>query len=284
MLKAGSQLRQRCAEHPHRRATRQCSRCRTPYCDECSRVQTDAQGVCARCRDEVAELDRIEHPPLEERVERFKLSLRNGIVGLAVLAALIVPLAFVARNLMSTPITPEEFARFKYAAAGSFETQEGINVTSTVLGARTVSATSAQPGFEEKRLIDEYAGTGYPGWRSADATFPQEIVLVTEAPTRFEKALVIQQPTEPPETWARQLEVMVSLESAEGPYRSVTTIELAQAEEIQRFTFEAVDARWIKIVVKSHYGGPYVSLGEFNAYAVPRGPFSKVAQETPAKP
>src|SRR3982751_6696621 len=103
MIRAASEIRQRCHNHPHRRATRQCPRCKRGMCEQCARERGDAQ-LCELCQAEVDERERIEHPPIEERVRRAGYSLRNFLIGLAVVGALAVPGYFVVKNLMNTPI------------------------------------------------------------------------------------------------------------------------------------------------------------------------------------
>jgi hypothetical protein len=280
MIHAAAEARERCYNHTHRRATRKCFRCLRGMCDECARGWR-GQPACDQCISELEELDRITHVPPRERVRRFGLSLRNFVIGMAILAILAIPASFVVRRLMSTPITPEEFARFRYAAGGTFETEEGTNVLSTVLGARVVSATSDIPEYPARRLIDEFVGTAYSGWRSDEARFPQEVVVDVGQLTRPEKINVQQQPEEPPETHVREFEVEVSDASPEGPWQSVGRFTAQQVPEIQRFLIERpLQARWIKLKVLSNYGGPYASLGEFDAFILPRGPF---AQPSPTR-
>lgn len=283
MIKAGSELRQRCYNHPHRRGTRQCFRCRRGMCDQCA-LEQSGQTICEHCQEELVALDELTHIPVKERVRRAGVGVRNWTIGLGILAVLAIPGYFVVKNLMSTPITPEEFARFRYAASGSFETPEGVMVLSTVLGGKVVSATSEQPEFPARRLIDEYYGSGFGGWRSADAAFPQEVVIQTSQPTRVEKVLLVNQPGEPPETGVREFEVLVSTESPDGPFRSIGRWTLQQGEEPQRFQFDAVPAAWVKVRVLSNYGGPYTSLAEFDAYLLPQGPFGAQTPVVPAKP
>ena len=138
-----------------------------------------------------------------------------------------------------------------------------------------LSATSAEEGYPEKRLIDEYVGPGFPGWRSADATLPQEVVVEPGQPTRIEKVILTQQPTEPPETFVREFEVQVATASPEGPWRTIGRWTLDQRLDPQRFVFDAAEARYVKLRVLSNYGGPYASLGEFDAYVLPKGPFGQ---------
>lgn len=232
--------------------------------------------LCEHCREEKAEKHRIEHPPVEERVRRVGLSLRNALILVAILGVLAVPGSQLVRQMVTTPITPEEFARFRYAAGGTFETPEGTNVTSTVLGAHIVGVTSDQPGHESKRLIDEYVGEGYGGYRTAEGGLPAEIVIRASSVTKIEKLNFQQQIGEPPETMAREVEVQVATESPDGPYRSIGQFTLAQTAELQRFLLPGpVDVAWIRLRIVSNYGGPYASLGEFNALILPRGPMGQ---------
>lgn len=275
MIHAAAEARERCYNHPHRRATRKCFRCARGMCDECV-SDWRGQPACETCVGELEEHERITHIPPKERVRRFGVSLRNVLIGLLVVAILAVPASFVVRRLMSTPISPEEFARFRYAAAGTFETEEGTNVLSTVLGARVVSATSDLPEHPARRLIDEYVGTAFGGWRSDGTGYPQEIVFDTGQTVRFEKINIQQQPGEPPETFVREFEVRVSVDSAEGPWRTIGRFTAKQTTELQRIVLERpVTARFIQLAVLSNYGGPYASLGEFDAFILPRGPFAQ---------
>jgi len=279
MIKAASDVRQRCYNHPHRRATRLCARCKRGMCDECARDQAH----CDLCQQELADLHDLINIPVKERVRRASISLRNFLIGLGILALLAIPASYVVRSLMSTPITPEEFARFRYAAAGTFETPEGVNVLSTVLGARAHSASSAQEGYAEKRLIDEYSGPGFPGWRSEGRAFPHEVIFEPQQLTRFEKVVLTQQINEPEDTFIRDFEVQVATAAPEGPYRTIGRWTLDQHLEPQRFEFPPAEARWIKLVALTNYGGPYASLAEFNAYILPRNPFAPPL-ETPLPP
>jgi hypothetical protein len=215
------------------------------------------------------------------------MSLRNTLILIAILGVLAIPGSQLVKYMVETPISPEEFARFRYAAGGTFDTPEGTNFTSTVLGAKVLSATSNQPGHEEKRLIDEYVGPGYGGYRTAEGGLPAEVVIQAANPTKVEKLNFQQQPDEPPETWAREVEVLASMESPDGPFVPIGRYTLEQTEEIQRFLLPGpTDVAWIQLRILSNYGGAYASLGEFNAFILPRGPFGMGTPQAtpPAKP
>jgi hypothetical protein len=272
MLKANLEQRFRCVNHPHRPGERMCARCKTRFCAECFPA-TDPTAICDKCANEVADIELERHPPMEVRVERAKSTVRTWLVGLLVIAVLAVPGFFVVRNLMDNQLTPEELARFRYAMAGSFETPEGLMVYSTVLGGRVVSATSEAPPNNAARLIDEYWGDGFVGWHSAGATFPQEIVIEAPNPSTIQKVIFAQSPLDPPATYVRAVEVLISNVSPTEDFVSAGRFELTRSLEPQRFEFPPIDGRWVMIRILSNHGSSeYTSLHEADAFFVPNRP------------
>ena len=172
-------------------------------------------------------------------------------------------------------------ARVRYAAAGSFQTPEGINVNSTVLGATLVNWTSERKGFEASHVINEYAGPDYPGWRSADATFPQDLLVEQQNVASVQKVILTQQPNEPKDTWAKDFELQAS---TVGPDRGFVTIgrwQMAQVDGPQKFTFAPTQTKWLRLRILSNYGNAeYVSLAEFDAFVVPANPFGTPTSAT----
>jgi hypothetical protein len=271
MLKAYSEQRNRCYLHPHRPAEAKCERCKTGLCAECERT-FKGQLLCEHCYDEQVYLEESK-PTFGQRVREWLTSLRNSAIVVAVLALIGVGLFFVFRDTLNRPITPEEMARFRYAASGSFQTPEGINVNSTVLGAKLVAFASQRPGFEATHLINEYVGDGYPGWRSATASYPQDVVVEHDSVSNVSKVILTQQPNEPKDTWARTIEVDVSTDGPDRGFVKVGQWQLAQTTDPQKFTFPAAPSKWIRLRILSNYGSAeYTSLGEFDAYVVPQGP------------
>ncbi|MBM4418584.1 MAG: hypothetical protein FJ033_09775 [Chloroflexi bacterium] len=281
MIRAASETRTRCADHPHRRATRKCARCGRPLCDECA-AQLSARGQCALCVEELEEKHRLENPTWRERAERFGRSARNFIILTIIVIAIMIPIAIGARRLMDTPLKPEELARMRYALIGTFETAEGVNTTSTVLGATVVLVTSEVVGNEATRLNDEYVAETYGGYRTADDRFPVDVVFGREEPGRVEKLHFQQQPLEPVETHVRLVEVSISMESAGGPWFSLGEFALTESLEIQRHVLTGVRPyRWIRLRVLANGGGPYASLGEFGAFTLPRASLLGVTPSDP---
>jgi hypothetical protein len=271
VLKAYSDSRNRCYLHPHRMAEQKCERCKTALCGECVR-EYRGQQLCEHCLEEL-EFFEASKPTVADRVRGFFRSLRNTLIVIAVVAVICGGMFYLFRNLMDQPITPEQMARFRYAASGSFQTPEGINVNSTVLGAKLVSFTSQRPGFEATHVINEYAGPDYPGWRSANASFPQDFIVEQQNVSAISKVILTQQPDEPENTWTKDFEIQAS---TEGPDRGFATIgrwQLHQVTGPQRFTFPATKSKWLRLRILSNYGSTeYTSLAEFDAYVVPAGP------------
>ncbi|MGH2459674.1 MAG: discoidin domain-containing protein, partial [Chloroflexota bacterium] len=263
--------RKRCYLHPHRPAEQKCNRCKTCLCEECVH-EFQGQYLCEHCLEE---LDFIEatRPTFADHVRGFFHSLRNTVIAIVVIGAICGGLFYAFRGLMDQPITPEQMARFRYAASGSFQTADGINVNSTVLGASVASFTSQRKGYEATHVINEYSGPDYPGWRSADATFPQDFVVAQQNLSAVSKVILTQQPNEPLNTWAKDFEIQAS---SEGPNRGFVTIGQWQLRPVagpQKFTFKATPSKWLRLRILSNYGsGEYTSLAEFDAYVVPANP------------
>jgi hypothetical protein len=292
----------RCYDHPHRIVQTACARCRTPYCDECLTTRRDglfarivaqderapAPLFCERCVGEVEALQALEAErkrPLRQRLRPTRAGVHRAAVYVAVVAVLLVPMALLVRNLAATTLTPEELARFKIGLLGTFQTAEGTNFVSQVYGGSFLRASSpAQAGRDPSRLIDTWATPATPGWRSLDASVPQELVFALPRPLKVNKVILRPQPDEPPETWVKDFEVLVSSVSADGGFERVVagSVDLQRARAAvdpdrpgepasgaARFEFPEAAARYVMLRVLSNHGSAaYVSLGEFEVYWV----------------
>jgi hypothetical protein len=202
-----------------------------------------------------------------ERVLQGLVSLRNTIIVTAIFVAVFGGGFFLIRDNLDIELTPEELARFRYAMSGSLTTEEGVNATTTVLGASVVAATSERADHDAKRLIDEYNGPNFEGWRSLDVSFPQEIIVELTDRVIPDKVILSNHPTEPVNSYVKDFEVLLSLESPEGPWQSIGQWTAEQRPEIQRFTFESVPARFAMLRVLSNYGSrEFTSLTSFELY------------------
>jgi hypothetical protein len=225
--------------------------------------------LCEHCRDEL-ELAIASRPTFRTRLIDNLISLRNGAIVVAVVVAVCVGIFFLFRPLLSQPITPEEFARMRYAVSGSFQTPEGIDLNSTVLNAKVAAFTGDRPGYEVKHLINEYTNPDYPGWRSANAALPQDIVVEHDQDAETSKVILVQQTSEPPATMVKDFEIDVSNVGPNQGFQPVGRWQLTQAAGPQKFTFSPVAGKWIRLRILSNYGSTdYTSLDEFDAYNVP---------------
>lgn len=262
------ETKKRCYNHPHRETELSCERCRISYCPECL-LEYDGAKLCAPCVREL-EAAKAAIPTPRQRIAAFGQRLKVTAIVLVVVGLVGAGLFQLYRGSFERPLTPEELARFRYAMSGTFQTAEGINVTSTVLGAKIVSATSQDPAHPAESLINEYTGPGAPAWRSTSAAFPQDVVIGLDQQSTVEKVIFTDNPSEPADTYPKEVEVLVSLQGPDRGFTSAGRFTLTQSTDPQKFTFPGVEALWIELRVLSNYGSTaYTSLDEFNAYNVP---------------
>lgn len=272
MLKMHLEARKRCYNHPHRLSEATCERCKLTLCGECI-VEYEGARLCASCQRELADAKALK-PTFRDQVREQVRSFTTGLIVFAVLGVLVVGAFLFFRPHLDRPLTPEELARFRYALAGSFETPDGVNVTSPLLEGKIVSSTSEAEGYPTTNLINEYALDGWPGWRSTNADLPQEVVIATANPAAIEKVILTNHPTEPVASYVKEFEVLVSTEGPGSGYTSVGRWSMQPNAEPQTFTFPKTVANYIKLRIISRQGeSAYTSLAEFNAFVVPEKPF-----------
>ena len=273
MLRMHLEAKKRCYNHPHRLSEATCERCKLTLCAECI-VEYEGARFCANCQRELADAKALK-PTFRDQVREQVRSFTTGLIVLAVLGVLVGGVFLFFRPHFDRPLTPEELARFRYAIAGTFETPDGVNVTSTLLEAKIVGVTSEAEGYPATNLINEYALDGWPGWRSANADLPQEIVVQTGNPSAIEKVILTNHPTEPVASYVKEFEVLVSTEGPDRGFSSVGRWAMEPNAEAQTFTFPKTMATYIKLRILSRQGdSPYTSLAEFNAFVVPEKPFA----------
>ncbi len=295
MLRAQLTEEKRCYNHPHRVVKTACARCRTPFCDECLTTRTEEQFArivarderhplplfCDRCIEELEALGLVEaerRRPWWQRLRPTRADVQRSAVYVAVIAVVMVPMAIAVRNVASTTLTPEEVARFAIGLRGTFQTAEGTDFLSEPFGGRFIRASEpARPNYGHKSLIDTFANASVPGWRSADATLPQEMVFALPTPLAINKVILRPQPTEPEDTWVKEFEVLVSTTGPDEAFTPVGrwTLDPGQARAATdpdrpnppRFEFPETNARWVMLRVLSNNGSAdYTSLAEFEVY------------------
>ena len=263
-----------CYNHPHRKTTDRCDRCGTVYCKEC----LTARGQRNFCQPCATQYDAIQVRRQRPFLEKLKdVAPRRSSVVFTLLFFILIAAAagIIGRQLASITLEPEEAARVARAFRGTLQTTEGLNLVEAIVGGEIVAASSERVEGDHlaKRLVDGWADTQVPDWRSESAAFPQEFVFAIErnvlaGSQAYSNAVTLQASEQsPPETWPREFRVYVSTESAEGPWEEVGTFTLAESSLLQRFTYETQPTWYVKLVILSNYGSAeYTSLAEVGVY------------------
>lgn len=153
------------------------------------------------------------------------------------------------------------------------------NIAAASNGGRVLEATSTldnDPNFNANTLIDGKVWdgarqTGTSGWASNkfDPVNMDTVTLAFAGNTVRRIGKIVLNPTAAvaPERWAKDIEVQVSTESAEGPYSAVAQLTLRKAAERQEFLILPVAARFVRLAFRSNWGSDRaVALGEVEIY------------------
>ena len=149
-----------------------------------------------------------------------------------------------------------------------------VNLLSPEAGGKLVYATAQydQTSWAARNLIDGKLGQGH-GYATPSAQ-PQEIVFSLPKASKITQLAFNPFTTESPNTWAKEVEVAVSMEGPRQGFKSVGKFTLHNKQGIdpgqplpdQVFKVDPVDARFIKLGLISNYGGSYIEMGEFGAF------------------
>lgn len=170
-----------CYNHPHRKTTDRCDRCGTVYCAECLTAR-GSRNFCQQCAIAYDAIQARRQRPFLEKLKDFAPRRSSVLFSLGFLL-LIVAVGFAfGRVISQVTLEPEEAARVARAFRGTLQTTEGLNLVEAIVGGQVVAATGERVEGDHlaKRLVDGWADTQVPDWRSADAALPQEIVLAIE--------------------------------------------------------------------------------------------------------
>jgi hypothetical protein len=151
------------------------------------------------------------------------------------------------------------------------------NIAAAASGGKIVNVTSTLDNDDKlsaNNLIDGKAWNGKngsEGWASNQFD-PVNMDSVTigfsgTTPRRIGKLVINPASSVAPERWAKDIEVQVSTESAEGPFRAVAQLTLRKAGEPQEFLILPVPARFVRLMFRSNWGSDRaVALGEVEIY------------------
>jgi hypothetical protein len=158
------------------------------------------------------------------------------------------------------------------------------NIALAANGGRIMSASSTLDNgteFKAENLIDgtvynSTTKTGSAGWAS-NKYDPINMDYVTigfadNTVRRIGKIVLNPNVALAPERWAKDVEIQVSTEGAEGPYRAVAQVTLRRSPERQEFVILPAPARFVRLAFRTNWGSDRaVALGEVEIYeAIPQ--------------
>lgn len=146
---------------------------------------------------------------------------------------------------------------------GAVAARPADDLLSPSRGARMIKRTSEAPAAPAADLIDDRAAAG---WKSADGTFPQEIIFELPSRVRFNTLLFTPSPDAPVEQWPREVEVY-----AADPFPTMGGWKLAGRETLpggpgdKTYPIPPAEGRYIRLLILSAQGAPVprVALGRF---------------------
>lgn len=153
------------------------------------------------------------------------------------------------------------------------------NIAAAANGGRILASTSqlnddAQYGAAnliDGQVYNPTTKTGSAGWIS-NRFDPVNMDAVTfgfkdNELHRIGKFVLTAATVAPPERWAKDIEVQVSTETAEGPYSAVAQLTLRRAPEPQEFLILPTQARFVRLMFRSNWGSDRaIALGEVEMY------------------
>lgn len=153
------------------------------------------------------------------------------------------------------------------------------NIAAAQNGGRILSVSSTfdnNKAYSANNLIDGQAfnfqsGSGSKGWASNQFD-PINMDMVTigfagNGLRTLGKIVLNPSVDLTPERWAKDIEVQVSTETAEGPYTAVAQLTLKRDPAPQEFQMLPVPARFVRLMFRSNWGSDRaVGLGEVEIY------------------
>ena len=153
------------------------------------------------------------------------------------------------------------------------------NIAAAQNGGRVLSTSSTlgnDKDFAASNLIDGKAfnqanGTGSKGWASNQYDpINMDAVTLGFAGNKLRKiGKIVLNPSVDltPERWAKDVEIQVSTETAEGPFTAIAQLTLKREGNPQEFAVLPVNARFVRLMFRTNWGSDRaVGLGEVEIY------------------
>ena len=162
-----------------------------------------------------------------------------------------------------TPVYPVDLTNIAAAANGG----RIIESTSTF----ETSAEWSADNLIDGKVFNSATNAGSMGW-SSNKFDPVTMDSVTigfgdNAIKRIGKVVLNPASGVAPERWAKDVEIQVSKESPDGPYRSAGIVTLRREAKPQSFLIFPVEAKYVRLLFRSNQGSDRaVALGEVEMY------------------
>jgi len=269
-----------CAEHPHRDALDHCDRCGRRFCADCL-VRGRPQLLCRACWDAAPEREaraaRRAHPLLG-RLDRLR-EHRASAVAAACIAVVLGLLALSAAAQVASPSYRREVGAAVDAvlrpgsrsgssappapAAGAPAATRVPTLVMPFFGSASGIAEQA-PGANPSALVDGQTGAASPVWRTPPGFTTAELRFRVRDATPAARVLFAHSEAAPRETWAKDVELWVSLWPGWTEEIRVGTWALAATTDPQEFSVPATRVASARLRVLSNHGGAAeTSLAEF---------------------
>ena len=144
-------------------------------------------------------------------------------------------------------------------------------------------------GLSSQELTEQHGaymlfdgGVESGGWKSLDDYLPQEIVLAFKADQEayIDRLVVDSQNGFEPATWPKRVSVSASTENVLDGFEPVGEFDLKQESGPQLIPVGR-GARFVKLRILENYGGPFTSLGEFEAIEGSREGYASILLAEP---
>jgi hypothetical protein len=275
-----------CAEHPHHDAVDHCDECGRRFCGDCL-VRGRPQLLCRGCWDTAPEREaraaRARHP-LYRRLDAMRANRASVVAGSIIVGVLALMALSGAAQVLSPTYRAQvgqavgavsafgAVARAPSApAAGGGSGVAGMapaRLPTLVLPPCCGAGAMAEqlPGSNGGALIDGVVGPTAPVWRSTPGFTTADLRLKVRNTTLAGRVVFAHSRAAPPETWAKDVEVWISLGDDWGDGTDAVRVgqwTLAQTTDAQAFAFPPARIASARVRILSNYGSAdYVSLAE----------------------
>ncbi len=278
MLKVGEARAARCTEHPHRESVDRCDRCRRRYCADCL-VRGRPELLCRSCWDALPELEVREARSahwLYGRLDAVRANRPSVIAGV-VIAVVLGLLAATGGAQVLSPAYRQQMAEGVTAVrraptgggnsggppAAASRPPRVPTLTQPFFGSPS-SAAEFAPGTDPGALVDGQIDSQSPAWRSPPGFVAVDVRVRVQNSVPTARVLFAHSNAAPHETWARDVELWVSLQSDWTNEFRIGSWRLAATTEPQEFPFGPAQVASARLRILSNYGDAHQSsLAEF---------------------